>query len=778
MIGYNGTLDAPTMARYHREAVEQIVHSVEERTYCALLGPRLCGKTLLLRFIENNLAKILGWTCIFIDLEGIRAATQQEFFDGLIQQIARSLDEITGESIPLPAERASSAVFRAFLSESLEVIGRDLVLIFDPLEAVPNDLIQALLTSLRAAYMDQQMQDQQITVIVSGALSLATLTVGESSPLGGIARRIFIGDLSEADSENLVQDFLVEYGVSITKPALRKLHLASNGDIYLIRKLSQRCAELVGSRSDNRLRSRDVGMIIRRFLRKDVYRYAPLIEAIRLIEEDPDLLRCILMLMDQEVVPRSLLPLPLSPDLDPLYLTGVVEEVEEGSYRIQNSIYCRFLAEHFSPGRVGHVLAMAGRWDSAIDYLETSISTGSHGSRADLLPATINSIYASQDLAEAVHFLRRGLLSAFGVCEAQVWFRSSQEGLRLIGPAEIAPEGEVSADLDIPFSADRLEARAYRHQVVLRGQEEEQLLVRAIPLMIPGGKPIGVVTLHEEILSGLLVEQRERDLQLAGFLNQATRALGTVISRRQELTLAGRVQASLLPEFDQILGWQIAANWRPARETSGDFYDIVPFSDGKVGIVIADVVDKGMGAALLMALSRTLIRTYASDHPDHPDRVLSITNRRILTDLDAGLFVTLFYGILDPLNGRMIYSNAGHPPPYLFTSDGLINTLPGSGSMPLGLSEEGVWNSFVIEIPEGGLLLLYTDGIPEAQNHLRDFFGVERMLKIVRSKIGNSAQIVQDALISGLFGFTASEPQLDDITLLILARESNPADKE
>jgi serine phosphatase RsbU (regulator of sigma subunit) len=417
---------------------------------------------------------------------------------------------------------------------------------------------------------------------------------------------------------------------------------------------------------------------------------------------------------------------------------------------------------------------MAGRWDSAIDYLETSISGGSQVSRADLLPATINSIYASQDLTEAVHFLRRGLLSAFGVSEARVWFRSAQDSLHLVGHVDFSQQSEFSADMQIPFSADRLEARAFRHQVVLRGQEEAQSLVRAIPLMIPGNRPIGVVTLQEEILSGLLAEQRERDLQLAGFLNQATRALQTVISRRQELTLAGRVQASLLPEFEQLPGWQIAASWRPARETSGDFYDLVPFSDGRVGIVIADVVDKGMGAALLMALSRTLIRTYASDHPEQPDRVLGITNRRILTDLDAGLFVTLFYGILDPSTGRMIYSNAGHPPPYLFTSDGLINTLPGSGSLPLGVSADGVWKSFVIEIPAGGLLLLYTDGIPDAQNLRKDFFGAERMLQIVRSQAGRVAKDVQDALISSVYGFVGGEPQLDDITLMVLLRELEP----
>jgi hypothetical protein len=368
-----------------------------------------------------------------------------------------------------------------------------------------------------------------------------------------------------------------------------------------------------------------------------------LLEAIRLIEEDPDLLQCILQLLNVESVPRSALPLPLSPDLDPLYLTGVVERVGGDRYRLQNLIYHQFLSQHFSPDRVGRVLAMAGRWDSAIDYLEANILQGSQGSRSDILPATINSMYASQDLSQAAYFLRRGLSASFSISESQIWFHPPQEDrLRLIGTSDVTTNGEPWTDLGIPLEADRLEARAYRYQVSMRGQEAQDRVIRAIPLMVPGHQPIGVVKISE-ILSDDSIDLRERDLQMVGFLNQATRALQTVALRRQELTLAGRVQASLLPDLPpEIPGWQISATWRPARETSGDFYDFVPLPNGRVGIVIADVVDKGMGAALLMALSRTLIRTYASEFPNHPEHLLEVTNQRILTDIDAGLFVTLF----------------------------------------------------------------------------------------------------------------------------------------
>jgi hypothetical protein len=773
MTGFNPVLDGPATAGYHREAIEQITQCVEEGVYCALLGPRLCGKTLLLRFIEQNLARLLGWTCVYIDLQNIRATTQQAFFADLIRLTGQRLIEVTGKTLPIPDESlASSAVFRAFLSDSLEAIGSDLVLLIDPLEALPTDLVQALLTSLRAAYMDQQNLDSRMTIVVSGALSLATLAVGESSPFRGIARRVFIGDLSESDSESLLLDFLREDGINSTRPAIQKLVSATSGDVYLIRQISQNCTERVRTKGAGRLGSRDVNYVINKFLRDEVFQYAPLIEAIRLIEENPDLLQGIVQLLKKDSIPRSELPLPLSPDLDPLYLTGVVERVPGDRYRLQNLIYREFLGQHFSPNRVGRVLAMAGRWDSAIDYLETSVLPGSWTSSTDLLPATINSMYASEDLVRAAYFLRRGLSAAFGINETRIWLRNSQDDyLRPVGSRDMNFDGEFSSDQGIPVNADRLEARAYRYQVTLRGQEAEESILRAIPLMVPGGKPIGVVTISDELSENSLVDRRERDLLMAGYLNQATRALQTVSLRRQELTLAGRVQASLLPEGSpDIPGWQITATWKPAKETSGDFYDFVHLPNGRLGIVIADVVDKGMGAALLMALTRTLIRTYAAEFPNHPEHLLQVTNQRILSDLDAGLFVTLFYGVLDPNTGKLTYSNAGHPPPYVFSTD---EAFLSGGGMPLGVSDEATWQQGSKEIPPGAMLLLYTDGIPDSQNQQGDFLGEEGMLNIIRELLGSSAQTVQDGLLAELYNFTGTKPQVDDITIMTLIRDQD-----
>ena len=128
------------------------------------------------------------------------------------------------------------------------------------------------------------------------------------------------------------------------------------------------------------------------------------------------------------------LPLPLSPDLDPLYLTGMVRAVGGDKYQLRNELYRQCLAEHFDPGRVGHLLTMTGRWDAAIDYLQASVEAGDTGYRPDLLAATINSIYASEDVTHAAHYLTRGLSAAFGVKAAQVWHVTPEGGaLRLVG---------------------------------------------------------------------------------------------------------------------------------------------------------------------------------------------------------------------------------------------------------------------------------------------------------------------------------------------------------
>lgn len=241
----------------------------------------------------------------------------------------------------------------------------------------------------------------------------------------------------------------------------------------------------------------------------------------------------------------------------------------------------------------------------------------------------------------------------------------------------------------------------------------------------------------------------------------------------QELALAGEVQASFLPgKIPQIPKWQISVALIPASETSGDFFDTITLPNGQVGLLIADVVDKGVGAALFMALSSTLLRTYAMEYPTRPDLVFNAVNKRILEDTNAKQFVTVFYGILDPDHGTLVYANAGHCPPYLINAqnDRSGRILERTG-MPLGIFEDATWDQRVIQISPGDLLVLYTDGISEAQNAEDTFFGGDRLLESIRSKNWGSAEEVKEIILNDVFKFIDNKTLVDDIGLIITIRE-------
>jgi sigma-B regulation protein RsbU (phosphoserine phosphatase) len=243
----------------------------------------------------------------------------------------------------------------------------------------------------------------------------------------------------------------------------------------------------------------------------------------------------------------------------------------------------------------------------------------------------------------------------------------------------------------------------------------------------------------------------------------------------QELSLARSIQASFLPEeLPKLAGWQLHAALEPARQIAGDFYDFIPLPDGKLGIVIADVADKGLGPALYMALSSTLLRTFASQYPDQPARVLSATNQRILQDARANLFVTVFYGVLHPDSGQLVYANAGHPPAYLISGgDSITQQSLRNTGMPLGIDSESTWHEETIQLVPGEVLLLYTDGVTDAQNSQGEFIDRQTVLNCIYKNIDLPLHSIQESIFDEIHQFVGGAPRFDDITLVIIKRESS-----
>ena len=238
----------------------------------------------------------------------------------------------------------------------------------------------------------------------------------------------------------------------------------------------------------------------------------------------------------------------------------------------------------------------------------------------------------------------------------------------------------------------------------------------------------------------------------------------------EDVRVAATIQASFLPEqMPERPGWEFVARLRPARQTSGDFYDVFELANGNLALIIADVADKGTGPALFMAVTRTLMRTYAFENQAHPDGVVWAVNQRMLSDSHSGIFVTAFYGVLDTITGTLTYTNAGHNPPLLIANDGTQRLLRNTG-IPLGIEEAASWQETTIQLQHGDTLLLYTDGLTEAQTSSGDFFELTRLQTTLAAHHSQPAQAQLTHLFDAIDSFTAEAERADDQTVLLVRR--------
>jgi len=251
----------------------------------------------------------------------------------------------------------------------------------------------------------------------------------------------------------------------------------------------------------------------------------------------------------------------------------------------------------------------------------------------------------------------------------------------------------------------------------------------------------------------LLIEQQTR-------LEERTRI-------EQELRTAQYIQRSLLPaEVPLLPGWQLMPVYRPAREVGGDFYDFLPFEDGRLGIVIGDATDKGVSAALLMATTCTMLRTAAQGSVS-PDEVLARVNELLAATIPTGMFVTCFYAILNPANGCLLYANAGHDLPFWRHSSG-VSELKATG-MPLGMMPGSRYDVQEATVEPGDSLLFYSDGLVEAHNAERAMFGFPRLMALMETHVGGIELV--DFLLCELASFTGEHvEQEDDVTLMAVHR--------
>ncbi len=237
---------------------------------------------------------------------------------------------------------------------------------------------------------------------------------------------------------------------------------------------------------------------------------------------------------------------------------------------------------------------------------------------------------------------------------------------------------------------------------------------------------------------------------------------------RDELDVARQLQRDLMPRrAPDLAGYRIAHSYRTANEIGGDYYDFLPLADGRMVLTVGDASGHGIGAGLVMAIANATLKT-AVDLDPSPEAVLGLLNRVLERTGGRRAFMTLFYGVLDLETGALEYAGAGHPYPLLRRAAGPIEEL-GRGSLPLGLNRDGAYASRRTTIEPGDLLVLYSDGIPEAAGGADgDAFGFERLRSLLTQP--ETPQRIHDRILRAIDQHLGERPLNDDLTLVVVDR--------
>jgi phosphoserine phosphatase RsbU/P len=305
-----------------------------------------------------------------------------------------------------------------------------------------------------------------------------------------------------------------------------------------------------------------------------------------------------------------------------------------------------------------------------------------------------------------------------------------------------------------------------------------------------------IVSSHEDQLIGVLQLLNKHDGPFGSFDEQMIRAfaahaataldratLAAEAQRSHELQTAvnmgRRIQHSFLPRhLPKIPGYDLAAWWRPAESVSGDYYDVVPLPDGRLGLVVADVSGHGVGPSLLMASVRAMIHVLARMNSD-PSQIVSQLAEMIAPDLDEGRFLTFLLVALDPVTHELTFCNAGHGPALVYHRATESFQVLNSTSLPLGfLTEFGARNGPTLEMGPGDLLVLATDGLIELQNADHELFGRKRLEAVIREYCTLAVQDIVMAIQDDVAEFLGDCDPLDDVTLMVLERKAGTAQSE
>ncbi len=358
-------------------------------------------------------------------------------------------------------------------------------------------------------------------------------------------------------------------------------------------------------------------------------------------------------------------------------------------------------------------------------------------------------------------------------------FLFARSGADAVAKLEVERDVElVLTDINMPemdgltllAKIDELNAKALKSVVVSAYGDMENIRVA----MNRGAfdfvtKPINLDDLEKTI---------HKALRESAIIKEALHTRDQLVAIRQELNVATEIQMSMLPRAfpsaEERRGIDIFATMQPAKEVGGDLYDFFIVGEHRIGFVIGDVSGKGVPAALMMGISRTLLRGAGREGLSAHD-CLARVNRIISEEILPSMFVTVFYGIFDTQTGELEYCSGGHNPPYLLGHDGTLKALNEAGGLPLGVLSDAKYSSARVQLRANDAVVVYTDGVTEATDLKEEEFGEKRLEDLLSRLKAQPAKAIVHETVAAVQAFAEGVPQRDDITCLALRFVGNGA---
>lgn len=697
----------------------------------AVMGARQTGKTSLLLKLRHILQGKYAFA--YVDLQAIEGAQTQECFNYIAGQIVEQLRYNIGDnSLMLPSDNMAFSTFLREMSRTTDFVR--IVVILDEMGALPPETAIKLASTIRAMFTARFVKPElaRYIFLLAGATDMLELTTGRNSPLRNVTETIYLGDLSLAETEKMLAEVFDRTQPRSCKEINRQLHVWASGHPYWTQLLAAELATQEREPSEEVVRS-----IVEELLRGEDRNLPYLIRSLR---ADNGLWILVESLLDGVPISFS----RANAAIAKLELIGVLKN-QDGRCAIRNQIYREALHRH----QIKPVRLLADNL-RLVNQLVLSASD-------PLSLLNHVAVFLQQVLqCRAVSIFRKGRSEwSFQVAAAVGVFATLGEGV------EFPPDSRelIMLASGVPiFVEDSSEAEKY------------QLRKMAVTLVVPlrlKDRLLGFVGLGSK-LSG-----EEYDSQDQEFLATVAQQVVDGIERisfeewKQDAERALEIQRGLLPrEIPQILGYEISGAWQPARTVSGDYYDVLRFDERRIALCIGDVVGKGMPAALLMSNLQAHVRVLASAAMK-PEALCEQVNRFTLNNISPGRFITFFYAMVDAEARQLTYANAGHNAPILLRRNQSVLRLDKGGTV-LGMFPDWKYQQGEVDLVSGDRLMLFTDGVSEAQDLEGQEFGEDRLIRLLIASHEIGAVELQQKVMKTVTEFCGGNFH-DDATLIAVA---------